>query len=167
MGLDTEGANMTKMNHYRASKVYGRQTLDWRYENLVPDRADRWLARAEQRQRTASAPAAHNKQHGQDYSIKQLDHARQQRGAVVNTTKRRMKMTLKIEPYYDYHGDPIVFRIMGKGGKEYHRCASEAEAIEQLPIIEENIRKKITGIDTADAADLEDRDRADAASAAE
>jgi hypothetical protein len=34
---------MAKMNHWRANKICGRPTLDWRYENFVPDRAEKWL----------------------------------------------------------------------------------------------------------------------------
>jgi hypothetical protein len=40
-----------KMNWSRASKTYGRKTLDHRFERDIPDRADRWLAKAEQRER--------------------------------------------------------------------------------------------------------------------
>jgi len=43
---------MTKMNWSRASKLYGRRgTLDFRFENEVPDRAARWLRANERRQR--------------------------------------------------------------------------------------------------------------------
>jgi hypothetical protein len=41
---------MTKMNHWRTNKVYGRPTLDFRYEHFVPDRAEKWLRVAERRQ---------------------------------------------------------------------------------------------------------------------
>jgi len=42
---------MTKMNWSRASKLYGRRTVDHRFENDVPDRADKWLQTVERRQR--------------------------------------------------------------------------------------------------------------------
>jgi hypothetical protein len=32
------------------AKLHGRRTLDYRYENDIPDRADRWLAAVERRQ---------------------------------------------------------------------------------------------------------------------
>jgi hypothetical protein len=38
---------MAKMNHWRASKLYGRPTLDWRYEYSVRDRAEKWLQSVE------------------------------------------------------------------------------------------------------------------------
>jgi hypothetical protein len=40
---------MTRMNWWRAGKLYRRSTLDWRYENDLPDRADRWLRVVERR----------------------------------------------------------------------------------------------------------------------
>jgi hypothetical protein len=42
---------MAKMNHWRANKICGRQTLDYRYENDVPDRAQKWINAVERRQR--------------------------------------------------------------------------------------------------------------------
>jgi hypothetical protein len=39
-----------KLNWWRAGKLYGRQTLDKRYEGDIPDRADKWLAAVERRQ---------------------------------------------------------------------------------------------------------------------
>jgi len=39
-----------KFNWWRQGKVYGRKTLDYRYEFELPDRAEKWLQRAEQRQ---------------------------------------------------------------------------------------------------------------------
>jgi hypothetical protein len=47
---------MTKLNWWRANKLYRRGTVDLRYENDLPDRADRWLAavarnQAQRRQR--------------------------------------------------------------------------------------------------------------------
>ena len=39
------------MNWWRESKLYGRRTLDRRYEFDISDRTDKWIARAEQRQR--------------------------------------------------------------------------------------------------------------------
>jgi hypothetical protein len=41
---------MVKMNHWRASKLYRKPTLDWRYECDVPDRAEKWLRAVERRQ---------------------------------------------------------------------------------------------------------------------
>ena len=46
---------MVKMN-WRRAQFYGRRTLDHRYENDVPDAAERWLRRAERR---AAATAHH------------------------------------------------------------------------------------------------------------
>jgi hypothetical protein len=46
--MNKEG-QMTKMNWNRAAKLYGRRTLDRRFENEIPDRAQRWLAKAENR----------------------------------------------------------------------------------------------------------------------
>jgi hypothetical protein len=40
-----------KMNWSRANKLYGRRTLDHRWENDVPDRAAKWLQAVERRQR--------------------------------------------------------------------------------------------------------------------
>jgi hypothetical protein len=40
---------MTKLNWWRATKLYRRPTLDWRYEHDIPDRAERWLAAVERR----------------------------------------------------------------------------------------------------------------------
>jgi hypothetical protein len=40
---------MAKLD-WRRAQLYGRPSLDHRYENDVPDRADRWLAAAERRQ---------------------------------------------------------------------------------------------------------------------
>jgi len=48
--MNKEG-QMTKMNWNRAAKLYGRRTLDHRFENEILDRAERWLAKAENRQR--------------------------------------------------------------------------------------------------------------------
>jgi hypothetical protein len=41
---------MSKLNWWRAGKLYRRPTLDWRYEHDIPDRADRWLAAVERQQ---------------------------------------------------------------------------------------------------------------------
>jgi len=41
---------MSKLNWWRANKLYRRGTVDLRYEHDVPDRADRWLAAVERRQ---------------------------------------------------------------------------------------------------------------------
>jgi len=38
-----------KLNWERERKLYRRRTLDHRWENDVPDRADRWLAAVEHR----------------------------------------------------------------------------------------------------------------------
>jgi ABC-type phosphonate transport system ATPase subunit len=35
---------MTKLNWWRSTKLYGRQTVDHRHEHDIPDKADRWLA---------------------------------------------------------------------------------------------------------------------------
>ena len=43
------GQPMARMN-WRRAQLYGRRTLDHRYENDVPDAAERWLRRAEHRQ---------------------------------------------------------------------------------------------------------------------
>jgi len=40
---------MTKLNWWRANKLYRRGTVDLRYENDLPDRADRWLRWVERR----------------------------------------------------------------------------------------------------------------------
>jgi hypothetical protein len=42
---------MAKMNYWRAGKLYRKSSLDIRYENDVPDRAAKWLERAEERLR--------------------------------------------------------------------------------------------------------------------
>src|SRR6516164_7885987 len=42
------GQPMARMN-WRRAQLYGRRTLDHRYENDVPDAAERWLRRAEHR----------------------------------------------------------------------------------------------------------------------
>ena len=42
--------------NWRRAQLYGRRTLDHRYENDVPDAAERWLRRAERR---AAATAHH------------------------------------------------------------------------------------------------------------
>jgi len=39
---------MVKMN-WRCAQFYGRRTLDHRFENEMPDAAERWLRRAERR----------------------------------------------------------------------------------------------------------------------
>ena len=39
---------MVKMN-WRRAQFYGRRTLDHRFENEMPDAAERWLRRAERR----------------------------------------------------------------------------------------------------------------------
>jgi hypothetical protein len=36
---------------WRKAQLYGRRTLDHRYENDEPDRASRWIAAVERRQR--------------------------------------------------------------------------------------------------------------------
>jgi hypothetical protein len=41
---------MTKLNWWRATKLYRRPTVDFRYEHDIPDKADRWLAAVERRQ---------------------------------------------------------------------------------------------------------------------
>jgi hypothetical protein len=41
---------MAKLNWWRATKLYRRPTLDHRFENDTPDRADRWLVAVERRQ---------------------------------------------------------------------------------------------------------------------
>ena len=41
---------MAKMNYWRAGKLYRRSSLDIRYENDVPDRAERWLRAVERNQ---------------------------------------------------------------------------------------------------------------------
>ncbi len=41
---------MAKLNWWRATKLHRRPTLDHRYENDIPDRADRWLAAVDRRQ---------------------------------------------------------------------------------------------------------------------
>jgi len=53
---------MAKLNWERANKLYGRRTIDHRFEHDVPDRAERWLQAVERRQRerrtlTASSSA--------------------------------------------------------------------------------------------------------------
>jgi hypothetical protein len=42
---------MAKMNHWRSSKLYRKQVLDWRYEHFVPDRAEKWLRAVERSMR--------------------------------------------------------------------------------------------------------------------
>jgi hypothetical protein len=37
---------MSKMNWWKAGKLYRRPTLDWKYEESFPDAADRWIAKA-------------------------------------------------------------------------------------------------------------------------
>jgi hypothetical protein len=39
-----------RMN-WRKARLHGRPTLDFRYENDIPDRAERWLKAVERRQR--------------------------------------------------------------------------------------------------------------------
>ena len=39
---------MVKMN-WRRAQFYGRRTLDHRFENEMPDAAERWMRRAERR----------------------------------------------------------------------------------------------------------------------
>jgi len=41
---------MTKLNWERAAKLYGRRTLDHRFEYEIPDRAARWISAVERRQ---------------------------------------------------------------------------------------------------------------------
>ena len=41
---------MSKLNWWRANKLYRRGTIDLRYENDLPDKADRWLRAAERNQ---------------------------------------------------------------------------------------------------------------------
>jgi hypothetical protein len=45
-----------KLNWWRQGKVYGRKTLDYRYELDVPDRADKWLRAVERNQRERRQP---------------------------------------------------------------------------------------------------------------
>jgi hypothetical protein len=42
---------MAKLNWWRANKLYGQKTLDYRYELDVPDRAEKWIAAVERHQR--------------------------------------------------------------------------------------------------------------------
>src|SRR5205823_14636294 len=48
-----ERAMSGKMN-WRRARLYGRSTLDHRYEGELPDRADRWLLGCFRRQRAAA-----------------------------------------------------------------------------------------------------------------
>ena len=41
---------MGRMNWWKATKLYGRLTVDYRYEHDLPDRADRWLSSVDRRQ---------------------------------------------------------------------------------------------------------------------
>jgi hypothetical protein len=45
-----------RMNWWRQGKVYGRKTLDYRYELDVPDRAEKWIAAVERNQRERRQP---------------------------------------------------------------------------------------------------------------
>ena len=51
---------MTKLNWERANKLYGRRTLDHRWENDVPDRAQKWLQAVERnrQRRSLTAPSS-------------------------------------------------------------------------------------------------------------
>ena len=57
---------MAKMNYWRAGKLYRRSSLDIRYENDVPDRAERWLRAVErnQQQRHQEDDSQHPGTHG-------------------------------------------------------------------------------------------------------
>jgi hypothetical protein len=41
---------MTRMNWWRAGKLYRREAVDLRYEHDIPDRAAKWLAGVERQQ---------------------------------------------------------------------------------------------------------------------
>ena len=47
---------MAKLNWWRANKLYGQKTLDYRYELDVPDRAEKWIAAVERNQRERRQP---------------------------------------------------------------------------------------------------------------
>jgi hypothetical protein len=52
---------MSKLNWWRSQKLYGRRVIDHRFENELPDAAERWLRRAEsgwQRERRSLTPSS-------------------------------------------------------------------------------------------------------------